>query len=129
MFHDNDTLLMRDLTDSYSGQLERYGALRDITRQLMGKLVLSRGDFSSVTDGLTRKRQLLDAIETERGRIARQVMMWEKRKAAIARCEDSNRLDTVLQRVTDTIKEFLDDETQLRKYLESCIARATTTTS
>jgi hypothetical protein len=129
MINDNDTILMRDLTDSYCGQLERYGALRDMTRQLMGKLVLSRGDFSAVTDSLTRKRHLLDTIETERGRVARLILLWEERKATIVHCDDSERLETVLQRVTDTIKEFLDDETQLRKYLEGCIARAAVETS
>ena len=124
MVDDNDTILMRYLTDSYRGQLERYGALRDITRQLMGKLVLSRGDVHAVTDGLTRKRRLLDEIEAERRRIERQIRTWEERKAAIARCVESDRLDGILQRITDTIKEFLDDETQLGRYLESCITRA-----
>jgi hypothetical protein len=117
-------MLMRDLADSYRGQLDRYCALRDITRQLMGKLVLSRGDFSAVTGGMAQKRELLDAIEAERARVAHQVRSWEERKAAILPCEERERLSDVLERITVTIKEFLDDETQLRSYLEGCIARA-----
>ncbi len=124
MAHENDTILIQALTDSYSGQLIRYCGLRDVARQLMGRLVLSRGDFSLVTEGLHKKQRLLEDIETERKRVAEQVTQWERRKAHITRCTETDLLESVLQQVTDAIQEFLDDEAQLRKYLEGSIARS-----
>jgi hypothetical protein len=127
MVYENDTILIQALTDSYRGQLIRYCGLRDVARQLMGRLVLSRGDFSQVTEGLHKKQRLLEDIETERKRVAEQVTQWERRKAHIARCTETDLFESVLLQVTNAIREFLDDEAQLRKYLEGSIARSADT--
>ena len=84
MVNEHDTILIQELTDSYRGQLVRYCGLRDVTRQLMGKLVLTRGNFSQVTETLRKKQRLLEDIETERTRVARQVIEWQQRKARAA---------------------------------------------
>ena len=123
MVNEHDTILIQELTDSYRGQLVRYCGLRDVTRQLMGKLVLTRGNFSQVTETLRKKQRLLEDIETERTRVARQVMEWQQRKAQIARSAETDLFNEVLQKVTDAIREFLDDEAQVRKYLESAVVR------
>ncbi|MBN1575814.1 MAG: hypothetical protein JW913_04635 [Chitinispirillaceae bacterium] len=123
MVNENDTILIQELTDSYRGQLVRYCGLRDATRQLMGRLVLTRGDFSPVKEHLRKKQEMLEAIEQERSRVTDQVTEWQRRKARITRCAETDLFNEVLQEVTDAIQEFLDDEAQLRKYLESVAAR------
>ena len=126
MRDEHDTILVRTLTDSFRSQLERYGALRDLTRQLLGKLVLGRGVLSALSDGLQKKRQLLEAIERERSRVARLVGEWEQRKTEIARTDETDCFDDLLRQVTDTIREFLDDESQMRRYLEGVVSRSST---
>lgn len=122
MRNEHDKILVEELTDSFRGQFVRYCSLRDVTRQVMGKLVLTRGDFSRVNDMIRTKQRLLEDIEAERTRIARQVMEWQQRKEQIARSTKTDLLSEVLQQVADVLQEFLDDEAQLRKYLESVMA-------
>jgi len=72
-----------------------------------------------VTESLRKKQQLIEIIGNERDRVTEQVAQWQRRKGQIARCPETELFDEVLQKVTDAIQEFLDDEAQLRKYLES----------
>ena len=67
---ENDTILIQDLTDSFSRQLQWYRQLRDLVRKILGRLVLSRGDTSGVITGFEHKKALLDKIEDERNRSA-----------------------------------------------------------
>ena len=122
----NDTILIQALTDSYRGQLGRYRSLNEIVSQLLGKLVLSRGDLSQVTAGFREKQTVVDAIETERCRVAEMVAQWEERKGGIRTTGAADELDAVLQQVTDAIRNFLDNETQLQQYLEGIINRSRT---
>lgn len=119
---DNDTILMRDLTVSYQSQLARYRSLRDVVRQLMSKLILSRGDLSGMIASLEKKQQLLKDIESERDRTAPLVAHWETRKTLVSPGSGGELLNTVLQQIADTIREFLDEEDQLRKYIERIIS-------
>jgi hypothetical protein len=119
----NDTILIQTLIDSYRGQLERYRSLDDIVRQLISRLILSRGDMSQVSAGFREKQALIDAIETERVRVADLVARWELRKTAIGHSDSTDAFDVLLQQVADTIRRFLEDETQLQQYLEGIIAR------
>jgi len=124
MTHENDTILIRTLIESYRGQLERYCGLRDTARQVMSRLVLSRGDLSQVTEGLMRKKELLEAIETERSRVAREVAWWQERKAQVEPCAETETFEGVLRQISDAIQEFLEDEAQLRRYLEGVVSRS-----
>jgi hypothetical protein len=126
MAHLNDTILVQTLTESYRGQLDRYRSLGAIVSQLLGKLVLSRGDLSQVTAGFREKQAVLEAIEAERNRMAEMVEQWEKRKSGIGPTGAADELDTVLQQVTDAIRNFLNNETQLQQYLEGIISRSRT---
>ena len=125
----NDTILIQSLTESYRGQLDRYRSLGTEVNQLLSKLVLSRGDLSRVTAGFRKKQQLLEAIEAERGRVAGMVAQWEKIKNGVGHSDAADELDTVLQQVSDAIRSFLDNETQLQRYLEGIIARSGQVTS
>lgn len=129
MMTDNDTILIQTLTDSYQRQLNLYTELRDIVRQLLSKLVLSRGDLSPVADSFQRKKELVEAVDSERKAVSECIVKWQERKTEIERTPESERFESILQKVTDTIREFLDDEEQLRKYIEGVISRNRTPAS
>lgn len=126
---ENDTILIQTLTESYRGQLGRYRSLGTVVNQLLSNLVLSRGGLSQVTAGFRKKQQLLEAIEAERGRVAEMVAQWEYIKNGVGHTDAADELDTVLQQVSDAIRNFLDNETQLQRYLEGIIARSGSATS
>lgn len=122
MTRKNDTILIQTLRESFRGQLERYVGLRDVVRQLLSRIVLSRGDLSQISDGLMKKKELLDAIEAERRRVAEKIEEWQCRKKCISPSEDTRQLENVLEQVTDAIREFLNEEEQLRRYIEGIIS-------
>ncbi len=120
----NDTILLERLTASYLRQLGYYTDLRDAVRGILSRLVLSQGDLSRLAENLERKRELLAAIEAERGRIAGEIEEWQQRKALISRDGAVDRFNEILERVTDAIRGFLDDEKQLQNYLSGILSRA-----
>ncbi|HON10314.1 MAG TPA: hypothetical protein PLE24_05560 [Chitinispirillaceae bacterium] len=120
---ENDTILIQDLADSFSRQLQWYRQLRDLVRKILGRLVLSRGDTSGVITGFEQKKALLEKIEDERNRSAGLVERWQSRKGLIGAEEKSAMLEDVLEQTGRAIQEFLDEEKQLEKYLESIIKK------
>ena len=129
MLHENDKILIQSLRDSFRCQLDCYNTLRDVVRQIMSRLVLSRGDLSQLVEGFQKKKVLIATIEHERSRVAQQVEQWQQRKAHIGACETIDQFEQVLQKVTDAIQHFLNDEEQLQKYLEGVVARTGTSTT
>lgn len=123
MVNDNDTILIRTLNESYQSQLELYNGMRTIVRQLMSRLVLSRGDLAQLADSLQKKMQFLDAIEKERARIAGFVELWQSRKNSVHVSAATDELNETLQKVSDAIQAFLYDEAQLQTYLQGVITR------
>jgi hypothetical protein len=129
MMTDNDTILIQTLTDSYLRQLDLYSELRDVVRQLLSKLVLSRGDLSPVVGSFQRKKELVEAVDAERKAVGEHIVIWQERKKTVERTPESERFEAILQKVTDTIREFLNDEEQLRIYIEGVISRNRTPAS
>ena len=125
----NDTILIQTLTGSFRRQLAIYGQLRDVVRQCMSKLVLSRGDLSPVNLSFQRKKELIDAIQNERNGISDHIEQWQKRKNNIKKTVDVELLEEILQNVSDTVQEFLKDEEQLRTYIEGIVTRNQTPAS
>ncbi|MBN1129365.1 MAG: hypothetical protein JXA71_10280 [Chitinispirillaceae bacterium] len=123
--NENDTLIIRELKDSYDQQLRYYRALTDTVRNIMGRLVLSRGDFGSVTTGLTEKRRLLTCIEEERTRTAGHVRFWQERKEQFSGTAVAQEFDGVLRETENNIRDFLDAEEQLKHYIEGILRKAT----
>lgn len=113
-----DDVLVQKVADFSRGQLQRYGELRDITRKMLSQVVLSRGDISGVVDVFKRKQQLLGEISAERRNAREAIELWQQRKAAVRQTQDTAELDNTLQQMESTIKEFLDSEEQLKRYLE-----------
>jgi len=127
MIDEHDTILIQTLTDSFSMQLGYYRSLREVVRQIMSRLVLSRGSLAKITEGLMKKKQLVECIEVERQRIKEPMDLWQQRKTALSLHHETETFNQVLETVTVAIREFLDDEEQLQKYLEGIMARAAQT--
>lgn len=123
MVNDNDTILIRTLNESYQSQLELYNGMRTIVRQLMSRLVLSRGDLAQLAESLQKKMQFLAAIEKERTRIAEYVETWQSRKNSVPASAETDELNETLQKVSDAIQAFLHDEAQLQTYLQGVMSR------
>jgi hypothetical protein len=120
----NDTLIIRELKESYGTQLRYYSALADTVGRIISRLVLSRGDFGSIKTDLSEKVRLLECIEQERTRTAGHVRLWQERKEQIATRSDARDLDDVLQETQKVIRNFLDGEEQLKQYIEGILRKA-----
>jgi hypothetical protein len=115
--NENDTMLVKELSDSYRLQRDCYTALGDRVNKIVGHLVLSRGDLSSVKDDFSEKRRLLNCIDKERARSGGRIAEWQERKKGLADCREARELDGVLKETEVAIKKFLEGETQLERYL------------
>jgi hypothetical protein len=73
---------------------------------------------SGVMDSFTRKQELIDAIVKERENVGDCVVLWQERKAGLKKSTQSQELDELLKATQLVIKEFLEYEEQLKKYLE-----------
>jgi len=116
----HDTILIRELTESFTTQLTWYRDLCDIAQQLLSHIVISRGDLSGFRDGLQKKQALLKNIESERQRIGPYVSQWQAVKEQMPSDETIAQLNLVLVQTESVIGEFLSIEEQLQK----CLAHA-----
>ncbi len=114
--------LIDDLIQSYSGQLGRYNELKILGQQILGQMALSRGDFSGVMRFFEKKQKLLKLIEEEREGAKDNIARWQKEKNSIPPSEKTARLDAVLADTEKAIKEFLETEDELKKFLEHTLA-------
>ena len=121
MLKENDTILIQELTESYRRQLELYCQLRDLVRKILSRMILSRGDISGVISGLEKKKGLLESIESQRRQSASLVEQWQSRKCDLGADPGAENLNAVLEETGLAIREFLDEEEQLKKYLEGII--------
>lgn len=111
-------ILIEELTQSYSRQIEWYTKLETIVQKILGQVVLSRGDFSTVMGLFEEKKRLLETITQERESMKNNVEIWQKEKSQIPPSESTAKLNAVLSDAERAIKTFLDTENQLKKYLE-----------
>jgi hypothetical protein len=116
------TPLIDDLIQSYSKQLGRYNELKILGQQILGQMALSRGDFSGVMGFFEKKQKLLKQIEEERKGANDNIARWQKEKNSIPPSENTARLDAVLADTEKAIKDFLDTEDELKKFLEHTLA-------
>ncbi|NLE01174.1 MAG: hypothetical protein GX640_15000 [Fibrobacter sp.] len=121
MMDSNDTILIQDLTEMFNSQLFRYRELRDLVRKALGRLVLSRGDMAAVMAGLEKKKKILELIEQERIQYAGLISRYQERKAFFKDEPLVDTLNTVLDNTGTAIREFLDEEEQLKKYIEGIL--------
>jgi len=120
---DNDTILIRELKNSYVMQLDWYRELGMVVQKILGKLILSRGDISGLVSGLEKKQKILAFIENERNRVSDYVKQWQERKKCVANEDEVQELNLLLTDVEKAIKAFLNEEDQLKKYIERLLEK------
>ena len=120
----DDTLLIQELTESFSSQNNTYRELITLVQKMMGKLILSRGDFAGLMSSMEQKKQLLDSIEHERSLHYNAIVQWQQRKKSIKSSPEVNLLDELFAHTGRVIKEFIDEEEQLQTYLERFITKS-----
>jgi len=123
MMDSNDTILIQDLTDLFNSQLLKYRELRDLVRKALSRLILSRGDMSVVMDGLEKKKKIFEAIDLERTQHADLVQQYQSRKASLNSDASINALNALLDDTGIAIQEFLNEEEQLKKYIEGILKK------
>lgn len=119
----NDKILIKELITVFSSQLTHYRELRDLVRKILSRVILSRGDITGVIAGLEKKKKLLDQIEAERLNSSELIAKWQERKSCFEKDGSVAALNSVLDQTESTIREFLDEEEQLKKYIENIIKK------
>ena len=112
------TELIEELTQSFTSQIEIYKQLQVIVQKILGQIALSRGDFSGAMGLFEEKQKLLEKIEKERVRTNKNVEIWQREKESIPLSNEREHLDKTLAETEKVIKDFLEAEDQLKKYLE-----------
>jgi hypothetical protein len=120
----DDSVLIAELTASYAQQLDWYRKLNADAQKILGKLVMARGDVSPVMGAFAEKQKLLERIGNERGRIGDRVKLWQERKAAITPGRETETLNDILSDTETVIREFLENEERIQKYLRHTIEKA-----
>jgi hypothetical protein len=114
---DNKTLIFT-LIESYKKQLSLYRRLIEIVQKALGQIVLTRGDTTALMSSFSQKQELLDAIVNERASTDEAARLWRERKGTLPQGPDTRELDDLLSKTEAAIREFLEGEEQLKKYLE-----------
>jgi hypothetical protein len=114
----DDALIISQLTDSYSRQVAWYRDLSALVQKTLSQLVLSRGNVAGVMANFEKKQRIFSQIAAERLRISDVAAQWQVRKASVTSCAGADALNGLLGTAQTTIREFLDAEDQLKKYLE-----------
>jgi hypothetical protein len=115
------------LIGSFSRQQKLYRSLCDIVHKILSQLVLTRGDVSSVMTLFEQKQNILAAIEKERSENTDAVEAWQQKKNSQE--SPSQELESVLAEMQHVIKEFLDAEDQVKRYLEHMVHKEGTSSS
>jgi hypothetical protein len=123
---DNDKILIQELKTSFLRQTALYKELREAVTKTLGKLVLSRGELSALKGDFERNKTLLETIERERAGGAENVERWHKRKTEIP-VKETEELNGILDQTQVAIREFLDEEENLKKYLERIVRKGSGT--
>jgi hypothetical protein len=116
--NEHDTMVIRRLTCSYRRQIDWYDTLCGVVEKILGRLILSRGDFSGVKVCFDEKKRLLDLIEQERSETIREVETWRIRKGALLGEPEACDFDQVLRHTEEAIGRFLETEGQLKRCIE-----------
>lgn len=119
----NDKMIVQELAVVLNSQLEHYSQLRDLVRKILSRVILARGDITGIVAGLEKKKQLLNQIETERQNSSELIAQWQQRKHFLKDDASVSDLNSILDQMEITIKEFLDEEDKLKKYIENILSK------
>lgn len=116
-----DTELIDALVASCRRQLDWYRALLETAQLILGKLALSRGDLTVVAPAFRQKQELLESVAADRRETAPLVTLWQERKEAVRKAGATTQLDEILAETEGVLKRFLDQEEQIKRYLERAV--------
>jgi hypothetical protein len=119
-----DSLLVKELTDTFTCQMQMYRELKVLVQKMIGKLVISRGDMSGLLSSMEQKQKIIESIESERSRHSDAIMQWQLKKNNVTMSPEVGVLEKVLESTGCAIRDFIDQEEQLRNYLEKCIRKS-----
>ena len=119
----DDTTLISALQASYKRQLSLYQSLATLVQKTLSQVVLTRGDMSGLMGNFAQKKSLLESILAERAGTEPLVREWQERKATVPQNDHTARLDSLLSQTQSVIREFLEGEEQLKKYLEHVVKK------
>ncbi len=122
-FFDNEELLAA-LTDSYLRQLQLYRELSQLVQKALSQLVLSRGDAATIMAGVVQKGKIIDMLMEERKRIKTASVFYQSHKYRIPASPSREALADLLEKTEKAIKEFLEGEDQLKRYLKQVIEKS-----
>jgi hypothetical protein len=114
----DDSMIVSILSDSYARQLSWYEELSLLVQKTLGQLALSRGSVGAVMGSFEKKQKIIAMIADERGRISAAAALWQERKRSAATSPAIIDLEGLLAKTESAIKEFLDGEDQLKRYVE-----------
>jgi hypothetical protein len=114
-----DSLLVKELTDTFTCQMQMYRELKVLVQKMIGKLVISRGDMSGLLSSMEQKQKIIESIESERSRHSDAIMQWQLKKNNVTMSPEVGVLEKVLESTGCAIRDFIDQEEQLRNYLEN----------
>jgi hypothetical protein len=115
---EEDSHYISILSASFSKQLAWYEELSRIDQKTLSQLILSRGDMTTVMASVLQKRSLIERISEEREKIKDIADLYRQNKDRITSPSPKNTLDSLLAQSEEAIKKFLDEENQLKRYLE-----------
>ncbi|MBN1603509.1 MAG: hypothetical protein JW915_18005 [Chitinispirillaceae bacterium] len=119
-----DSLLVKELTDTFNYQMQMYRELKVLVQKMIGKLVISRGDMSGLLSSMEQKQKIIESIESERSRHSDAIMQWQLKKNNVTMSPEVGVLEKVLECTGCAIRDFIDEEEQLKIYLEKCIRKS-----
>jgi hypothetical protein len=120
----SQNMLVKELTDTFNCQIQMYRELKILVQKMIGKLVLSRGDMSGLISSMEQKKKIIESIECERSMHSDAIMQWQITKNNVTMTPEIGLLEKVLEDTGSAIKDFIDQEEQLRTYLEKCIQKS-----
>jgi hypothetical protein len=114
----DDATAITSLSISFSKQLQWYEELTRIDQKTLSQLVLSRGDMTPLMTSVRQKCFIIGLIEGEREKIRGVAAFYQENKARIQPSPPKDHLDSILSKSETAMKEFLEGESQLKRYLE-----------
>jgi hypothetical protein len=119
----DDTSLISALVESYKRQLSLYRELAVLVQKTLSQVILTRGEVGGCKENFAQKQRILECIIKERSEAEPLVAQWQARKAAVRNDDGAMRLDSLLSKTQSAIREFLESEEQLKKYLEHVVKK------
>lgn len=121
----SEQALVEDIFNSFCTQHALYLKLVELVQKTLSKVILSRGDISPILVSLARKQEILLAVKTERNRMAPSIQEYALIKSTLQPTQRMREFDAKLSEIEIVIRQFLEIEGQLKRYLDCAAGKGT----